>query len=373
MKYKTKAIPTILLFGILAIFSSCKGQKPSESKDVLDSQNKAVAIGEIVSEIVDEGITVIFQDKNENYWFAGGDEGAYKYDGKNLVFFTLKDGLCNKTITRIQEDKHGNIYFDTPECISKFDGQKFTTLTVIDSSITKNEWKLEPDDLWFGMGWDKNGPFRYDGESLHYLEFPKTELADEFYAKYPNVSYSPYGIYTMYNDKEGSVWFGTASLGVCRYDGQSLSWLYEEQLSKTPSGGDFGFRSIIEDKDGYFWFCNTRHRYEILPNSTEKNGTSYLNYKRENGIGKLGGNNESDFPYFLSIAKDNNGDLWMATYDEGVWRNNGKELIHYPIKDGFKNVLLFSIYKDKEGTLWLGTHNAGVYKFNGYDFERFKA
>jgi ligand-binding sensor domain-containing protein len=220
------------------------------------------------------------------------------------------------------------------------------------------------------MGWKKSGPYRYDGESLYSLAFPKPDLVDEFYAKYPNVSYSPYGIYTMYKDRKGSLWFGTASLGVCRYDGKSISWLYEKQLTETPAGGDFGIRSIIEDKDGYFWFCNTRYRYEILPNSTELNRTDQVNYRKENGIGTA--NDEGkDFPYFMSIAADNKGDLWMVTYDDGVWQNNGETLLHHPVKDGDKSVLLFSIYKDRQGVLWLGTHNAGVFKFNGKTFEKF--
>jgi hypothetical protein len=53
-----------------------------------------------------------------------------------------------------------------------------------------------------------------------------------------------------------------------------------------------------------------------------------------------------------------------------VYKYNGKELIHYPIKDGETDVLLFTIYKDNKGVLWLGTHNAGVYKFMGKTFER---
>lgn len=47
-------------------------------------------------------------------------------------------------------------------------------------------------------------------------------------------------------------------------------------------------------------------------------------------------------------------------------------MTHYPVKDGSKDVTLFSIYKDKRGDLWLGTHAAGVYKFNGKAFEKFR-
>lgn len=370
MKLKVKAIITMLLLGILILFSACNGQKTAENKSLPKSQHKTISIGKPVSEM-DKGIMVIFQDRNDTYWFGGGESGVYTYDGKSLILFTVDDGLCSHRVLGIQEDQFGNIFFDTSEGVSKFDGEKFTTLAVIESKTSKNEWKLAPQDLWFRMGYDKNGPYRYDGKSLYQLAFPKPEQADTFHATYPNASYNPYGIYTLHTDSKGNVWFGTASLGVCRYDGKTISWLYEQQLTETPGGGDFGIRSIIEDKEGYFWFCNTRYRYEILPGSSEVNGTNYLNYRTENGVGTSTETNEDDFPYFMSIAEDNEGDLWMATYSDGVWRNDGEKLIHYPIKGGDTDVLLFSIYKDNQGTLWLGTHNAGVYKYDGNSFEKF--
>jgi ligand-binding sensor domain-containing protein len=74
----------------------------------------------------------------------------------------------------------------------------------------------------------------------------------------------------------------------------------------------------------------------------------------------------------MSVVKDNQGDLWMATYNQGVWRYDGKTTTHYAIKEETKNVTLFSIYKDKQGAIWLGTHEAGPYKFHGNAFGKFK-
>jgi ligand-binding sensor domain-containing protein len=104
----------------------------------------------------------------------------------------------------------------------------------------------------------------------------------------------------------------------------------------------------------------------------KSNHTINIDHKKENGIGFLNEKNQIEFPFFLSMKQDNDGNLWMTTYDNGVWKNDGKQLIHYPIKDGETEVLLFSIYKDNQGVLWLGTFNAGVYKFNGQTFEKFE-
>ena len=222
--------------------------------------------------------------------------------------------------------------------------------------------------MWFRMGWNNSGPYRFDGEYLYHLEFPENEMESEFNSKYPNASFNPYGIYYIYKDTKGNIWFGTSSLGVYQYDGTDIRWMYEKHLTETPEGGSFGIRSIIEDKDGYIWICNPKYKYKILPNDVKTNKLKQINYKRELGIK----NKETGSLYSLSMVLDDNGDLWITTYDNGVWRSNGNELIHYPIKDGDTDTLLFSIYKDNQGVLWVATQNAGVYKFNDNTFEKFE-
>lgn len=368
MGFKPLVSNTLLLFGMLIICTSCKSQNQPDKP----SEPEAVAVTGMQVSNLTSGATVIFQDSQNNYWFGGGELGVYRFDGKRLLLFTTEDGLIDTRILGIQEDQYGHIYFDTTEGVSKFDGKKFTTLEVKENSLSENDWKLDPDDLWFRMGWDHDGPFRYDGQYLHSLKLPETEQAAQFFARHPNAPFNPYGIYSLYQDTKGHLWFGTSSLGVCRFDGNSLDWLYEDQMTNVPGGGALGIRSTLEDKEGYYWFTHTKYRYKILPGSFERNGTNYLNYTKEIGTGHKKQAGKTYFPYFMSIAEDQDGHLWMVTYENGVWRNNGQELIHYPIMDGETKVLLFSIYKDNLGALWLGTHNAGVYKFSGEVFEKFE-
>lgn len=312
---------------------------------------------------MDTMIRTILQDTRGNLWFGGGTRGAYRYDGAQLMLFSEDDGLCSDNVIGIAEDHLGNLYFDTPECVSKFDGERFTTLEVAAAS---GVWKHEADDLWFKMGWDRRGPYRYDGDTLHLLEFPATGLEAAFRARLPNVPYEPRGVYEIYKDDLGNIWFGTAALGAARFDGETLTWLYERELTETPAGGDFGFRSIIQDSDGFFWLCNAEQRYEINPGITETDGTVFMNYQRHPGADARLPGDRNRFPYFQSMTRAPDGDLWMASYDDGVWHKSGKAMNHYPAK----GARALTVYADRQGRVWLGTDNAGALLFDG---ERFAA
>ena len=51
----------------------------------------------------------------------------------------------------------------------------------------------------------------------------------------------------------------------------------------------------------------------------------------------------------MSAVEDKQGDLWFTTYNDGVYRYNGKMVTHYPVTVDSENVALFSIYKDRGG------------------------
>lgn len=326
-------------------------------------------IGEVVSE-TSKSIWIIFQDQQDRYWFGSNGQGAYCYDGKTILHFSTRDGLVNDSIRGIQEDKKGNVFFSTMGGISRFDGRSFVTLPAVES----NEWRLHPDDLWFSIlgGRGEYGPYRYDGTTLHHLRFPKHYMHDQYFRDFPGLPWSPYEVYTIYKDTNGNIWFGTSNFGLCRYDGKSISWLYEEPLTLVEGGGSFGIRSIIEDRQHQFWFCNTQYRYNIAPDSIVQNGKVLINYTREAGVEDLRSPGGKPFIYFMSAVSDDKGDLWMVTYREGVWQYDGKKITRHPVMDGTQETTVFSIYLDRQGTLWLGTHESGVYRFNGSTFEKFR-
>lgn len=362
-------LPILFPYLILFFITSCNAQASSKK----ESKTTLIPLGDTVSQL-SNSVLIVFQASNGDYWFGSDTDGVYKFDEKVLTHFSTKNGLSSDRIRGIQEDKHGNMYFSTFAGISKFDGTTFELLKVTKSNSPSENWKLQTDDLWFAtLGVEgENGPYRYDGKHLYLLKFPKHYMEDTYFKEYPNLSWSPYDVYYHYKDSKGTIWFGTSNFGICRYDGNSFSWLYEDHLTNTPNGGSFGIRSIFEDSKGKFWFCNTRYRYAIDKDSIVLPGKVLIPYQKEKGIEGISSVEGKDHVYFFSVIEDESGDLWMVTYNEGVWRYNGKEVIHYEVKDGEKNVTLFTIYKDLKGEMWLGTHDSGVFKFNGKEFEKFE-
>jgi ligand-binding sensor domain-containing protein len=341
----------ILLFlTTITLLTSCNGQTSNKKNNTDQFIN-----GDIVKEL-GKNIMVVYQDSNNVYWFGSWETGVYKYDGKTLINYTTKHGLYINRVDDIKEDKWGNIYFtgmNQNSTITKFDGKSFTNIKATPS----NQWKLEANDLWLINAYQaKQKVYRFDGNTLYELTLPN-----------PPKLNNPFDVYSIYKDKKGNIWFGTNPVGVCRYNGKSFEWITEEDVTEFRNEGANGVRSITEDKNGDFWF-NTEYRYSVYEGSTLKSNKFYTRHK---SIGSLDGKTESNLDEYLSTVRDNNSDLWFVTYRDGVWKYDGKKIIHYVVQDNSKNITLFSIYKDNNGQLWLGTQENGAWKFNGQTFVKF--
>ncbi|QDU23757.1 ligand-binding sensor domain-containing protein [Urbifossiella limnaea] len=335
---------------VAAVVAGAAGQdRPATEK-------APAARGEVVAEL-GRSVMYVFHAKSGDYWFGSNDRGVYRYDGKTLVNFTTTGGLVSNQIRGVQEDKAGNVYFTTYAGISRFDGRAFSTLSA-PATADPAGWKLRPDDLWFVGAPDAGVVFRYDGRALHRLEFPRTKLGDEHFermprSKFPNAVYNPYDVYCVVRDSKGRVWFGCTSVGVCRYDGTSFEWLTDRTLVEAP------VRSVLEDRNGNFWFTYSGHR-------------SLTGFQAVADIGRLQPRAEGTIVEGMSIVEDGAGKLWTAALRAGAFQYDGKRKVHYPIKDGDTPVEVFAVYRDNRGVVWLGTHNGGAYRFNGTAFEKFR-
>ncbi len=361
---KTSFTILLLLFCLFAI----NGQNINQGTNrfVSDFDNK-IAVNSINlsnSKELDDNIRSIFHDTKGNYWFGTNDAGVYRYDGKSLVQFTVKDGLSNNQVQSIQEDKDGNIWFGTGLFnVSRFDGKSFITFTKKEEfpfmAEDNHGWELSQTDLWFYAG---SGVYRYSDNSFVYLPLDNIQNKETQSSPF---NLSRYAVYCLLKDKKGNMWFGTQAQGVCHYDGKSITWFKEKGLSGPAVLG------IFEDSKGNLWFGNNgaglfRYDGKILTNFTEENGLGIKDFIAS------GKSNPGTLARIYTINEDNYGNIWIGTVDSGVWRYDGKNLINYTTTDGLASNAVNTIYKDRNGDLWFGTDGDGICKFNGLTFEKLR-
>lgn len=317
---------------------------------------------------IDPRIWDIHQCRNGDYWFGSNGNGAYRYDGDGVTHFTPRDGLAGLHVRDIQEDARGHVLISTNQGVSVYDGERFSTLELVEEEAGAG-WTLDPEDVWIVFEPGGRGPCRYDGEKLYSLKLTGSPAEEVTSPGSPQPSRLSSGVYSIHKDRRGHLWFGTAEAGACRFDGENLSWMYEERLTTTPSGGAFGIRSIFEDRTGHFWICNTRQRFKVSSETTLESGHRLIQYESKAGVPASQSDTDENFTYYPSMTEDSQGVLWMACGSDGVWKYDGESVTRFPIGD---DAYAITIHLDLGGKLWVGTLESGIHTLEGATFEPFR-
>lgn len=344
-----------LLLSFVILTSSCSSRISTQGeKTKTQSPAKASQIAQYVFEI--------FEDSKGSLWF-GTDEGAAKYDGKALTYFTTKDGLIGNIVTSFAEDKAGNLWFGTHAGLSKYDGKKFTT---IDGLVNDRVSELLIDKkgiLWIGT-WD--GVSRFDGTTFSTFTIPN-----------PDVELLPYQstmnwVTEIIEDSQGNIWISRDGLGVCKYDGHSFT-----QFTKKDGLISNNIQEILEDRDGNIWF-GSRVVERDNPDSTKRTGEGGLSRFDPKGAG---GKSFTQFREIKGLSKneiyslyeDRKGNIWIGANRLGVYRYDpkgagGKNFTLYSETDR-ADLLTYgygiqSILEDKKGNIWFGL-SGGLFRLRG--------
>lgn len=247
-----------------------------------------------------------------------------------------------KTITRnIKQDKNGNIWLAAFDGVFRYDGKSF--YNVIEKVSDARFFSVMEDkdgNLWFGsIG---SGLYQYDGVFFHNYTSNEGLLSDE--------------IVSIFQDKDGDIWFGCNG-GVSVYDGTSFkSYLITGDTiieNKTgivvPSGQRpiTEVNSFIQDRSGKIWL-GTRGSTFIY------DGHSFDTFT----------NKDVAFQNVRRIIEDRKGNVWLGGND-GLWRYDG---------NAFTNItkdFVGYIYEDRAGNIWTSSdeHSRRGWALSRYDQE----
>jgi signal transduction histidine kinase/ligand-binding sensor domain-containing protein/DNA-binding response OmpR family regulator len=199
--------------------------------------------------------------------------------------------------------------------------------------------------LWFGT-WE--GMEKFDGyQFTSYRHIPNN----------PN-SISKVFVQTLYEDKEGIIWVGTYD-GLEKFDKKTNSFTHYKPHKPGPKTelSNHVF-SICEDKFGILWVGTNDGL-----NSFDKNSEKFISFRNdENDPESINNNNVN------TILEDKAGSLWLGTGKglDKLERKTGKfkHFLYDPYNKGeWDNYWINTIFEDKSGILWLGTRK-GIIAFD---------
>ena len=321
-----------------------------------DAQGQAV-------DRIDPRVWCLHEGANGDLWFGTNGAGVFRLRDDRLTQFTKAHGLTGNEVRSVQGDGRGGVLVTANGAVARCRGESFTPLKVVEHSGTDG-WRLHSDDVWLVLDPGTPHPCRFDGTAVHQLELTESKAdVPPRPASEPGWR-KPYGVYRVTRDRRGHVWIGTAEAGLCRYDGTSIDWMYEARLTRTPQGGEFGIRSIFQDRSGDFWICNTRQRFDIEVAAPGEQ----LRYSTRPGLPSAATDDAANLTYFPSIAEDDAGALWLACGSDGVLCYADERVTRHPLAEG---AYAMSLLVDRAGTTWVGTLEHGAFRFAYGEFRPF--
>lgn len=155
--------------------------------------------------------------------------------------------------------------------------------------------------------------------------------------------------FTIYKTTTGDVWIGTTS-GLLRYNRAS------DDFTRIPQLRNMFTYDILEDFNGNLWiatFSNGVFCYDVR----SRQWRNYLADEKD----------AASLPYnkVISIYEDSKKRLWFMTLGEGFCRYNPQtdSFIRYDMSQGFPSNTIYKMVEDKRGNLWITT-NYGLVCFN---------
>jgi ligand-binding sensor domain-containing protein len=300
-------------------------------------------------------VRCVFQDRDGDLWFGTNGDGVCRYDGKQLVFIGVKDGLAGSMVREIVQTGDGAMWFTTEGGVGRYHEGAITNYTAADGLPSDDTWSMMLDStgtLWVGT---VEGVARWVGADPTIHTTGRTR-AEKPFVPFPlpraegdtsEARFDPRLVWSFFEDTHGNMWFGTDGGGVRKFGGRTFT-----TYTKKDGLGGNQIRCIRGDRHGRIWSGGDDIGVTCF------DGKTFRHYTTKDGLA-----NDRVFV----IYEDKAGNLWFSTLGEGVTRYDGTSFTAYRQLGNLPRTHVQDILQDKDGTLWFGC-SGGLFRFDGTTF-----
>jgi signal transduction histidine kinase/ligand-binding sensor domain-containing protein/DNA-binding response OmpR family regulator len=370
-------------------------------------------------------ISTLYEDRNGNIWIGTLGKGLNIYNKEKGIFYHLKNGSDNESFLTsniiprgrqvIAQDSEGYIWVNTNYGLNKINFEHRSIEHFLGDLAGDIVYDKELKVLWIAS--DRLKKFDTQTNKIEHFYVDKEVVPDMT------------SIISIVLDRNGLIWLGTDA-GMVLFDKKrnqfhNLPGYLKASGVKSTDSYAWSFRpinAIYEDNKGFLWIAIDKSLYKFNkldgkyiiysheidnPNSLldekiigiygSKAGVIWISYKGK-GISKVNISLKDFIPYrqipgdpnslsgnvVRSVYKDDNQNLWIGMYNDGLNRimpQKPNKIIHYksdPLdKRTINSNYITSIYVDNFKRLWVGTFDKGfcfadnIYSSSHLEFKRF--
>ena len=269
-----------------------------------------------------EEIYSTYTDGEGNLWFGTRRDGLFRARKQIVTNYSEADGISNKNIYPIYQDRAGTIWVGATGGLYKYENGTFT---LIESTKTF---------LVSAIGEDAAGRILISNIGALFVQENNRFVPFER-GKIPSVDF----VYAIHADRENALWLG-GEKGLMRFkDGVLTGFTTADRLA----GNDV--KVIIEAQGGGLWIGTydglTRFENGCLTNWREADGLPSRTVR--------------------SLYEDTDGTLWIGSYDGGLARFKDGKFTRFDTKTGLPNDGAFQILEDDSRNFWISS-NRGIYR-----------
>ncbi len=261
---------------------------------------------------------------------------------------SLEDGLSSSSVSSIQQDSKGFLWFGTQSGLSRYDGYEFITYNhdVFDENslphgLVQSLFIDNDDIIWVGT---YNGISRFDPSKIEFTNYEYDQKNEQ--------SISNNVVTAMTKDQNGQLWIATMN-GFNRLDPETgLFRRYMHDPENPDSLLNNTVRSVIVDSQNRVWVGSLSGI--DLYNRVNDN---FIHYATEQTEGM-----NLPSPYVMKLLQYSDDIMLVGTWDGGLTLLNIKTgtTESFPLKDN----RVYSMEIDARGLVWIGTWGGGLFIFD---------
>lgn len=302
----------------------------------------------------------IYQDKRGFLWFST-DYGASMFNGKTFKNYTEENGLSYKCVLSTSEDERGNILACTYKGgVTIINDTSVKPWTIAHGSIPRQMiytlpykdkvWLVALDDggakaflVWHDTIYRK--PISYEHTDISALKLYRFDDEIIFttnkgvYKVYNDTAIKPYlsastaglKIDDIKKDKKGGYWVGMEN---------RLMYVYKDSILRSYDYKG-ATEDILVDRNNTAWVATESGDVFLVDDKGIRNIITQLKIARRLVL--------------TDLFEDSEGNIWMGTQGQGVFRLNSLDIYNYPAENNKINNYCNAITPVSNDEIWTGS------------------